>query len=154
MESEDLTMAFQSLQPDADASLLRRALLGNAVFSLLVGVICLVEATTLAVWTGIQPPAVFTVLGALLIPFAVALGWLALLGADVRTAGRIILALDVGWVVVSVVLLLAGWLPLTNAGWWAVALVADVVALFAVLEYLGLRRLNTEGGAYAKPTSA
>jgi hypothetical protein len=148
-------MAVQFLHSDADASLLRRALLGNAVFSLLIGVICLVEATTLAVWTGIQPPAVFTGLGTLLIPFAVALGWLALFGAEIRTAGRIILALDIGWVVVSVVLLLTGWLPLTNAGWWAVALVADMVALFALLEYLGLRRLSAvEGGANAKLTSA
>lgn len=148
-------MTVQSLQPDAPASLLRRTLLGNGAFSLLIGVVCLVEATALAAWTGIQPALVFTVLGVLLVPFALALVWLALFVAEIRTAGRIILALDVAWVVASVLLLLSGWLPLTDAGWWAVVLVADGVAIFAVLEYWGLRRLNTEGGAdYAKVASA
>ncbi|RIK36830.1 MAG: hypothetical protein DCC55_26125 [Chloroflexi bacterium] len=148
-------MAVQWLQASAPSSLLRRALLGNAAFSLLFAVVCLLDAPALAAWTGIQPPFVFTVLGVLILPFAVGMGWLALRVADLRSAGRVILALDVAWVAVSVVLLLTGWLPLTDAGWWTVALVADVVALFAVLEYLGLRRLSTaQGGTYAEPTRA
>jgi hypothetical protein len=139
-------MAVQTLQPAAPASLLRRALLGNAAFSLITGVVCLVEASALAAWTGLQPPLIFIALSALILPFAVGMGWLALRMTDLRATGRIIFALDVAWVAASAVILLTGWLPLIPLGWWIVALVADVVAVFAILEYIGLRRMGKAPG--------
>jgi hypothetical protein len=53
---------------------------------------------------------------------------------------NLIFWLDVAWVVGSALLLATGWAPLTSAGWWAVLVVADVVALFAILEFVGIRR--------------
>lgn len=50
--------------------------------------------------------------------------------------------LDALWVLSSVVLIFSNQIPLTVAGKWAVALVADVVALFAVLQYVGIRRMG------------
>jgi hypothetical protein len=47
---------------------------------------------------------------------------------------------DVAWVAGSVVLLLSGWVPLTTAGKWLVALLADAVGILAVIQYIGLRR--------------
>lgn len=62
--------------------------------------------------------------------------------SDIRPYGRLIFWADVAWVSVSAALLGAGQAPLTNAGMWLVILIADMVAIFALLEYLGLRRLR------------
>ncbi len=56
-----------------------------------------------------------------------------------RAAAVIAVALDVGWVLGSAVLLLLPLTTLTATGWWAIAIVAETVAVFAVLQFLGLR---------------
>jgi hypothetical protein len=42
----------------------------------------------------------------------------------------------------SVVILVTGWPPLTTWGKWIIALVADVVAIFAGLQFYGLWRMS------------
>jgi hypothetical protein len=49
---------------------------------------------------------------------------------------------DVAWVLASVVVVVSGWAPLTAAGVWAIMIVADIVAVFAVAQYVGLRRAS------------
>ena len=56
----------------------------------------------------------------------------------------VIIVLDVLWVVASAVLLFSHVVPLTTAGKWMVGILADVVALFAIFEYVGLRKLRKE----------
>ena len=62
---------------------------------------------------------------------------------NLRQANAILL-MDIAWVVGSALLLFTGWVSFTTAGWWAVLLVADVVALFAILEFVGIRRLQAD----------
>ncbi len=50
--------------------------------------------------------------------------------------------LDIIWVVASYTLLLGGWLPLTPAGNWTIALLAEAVAVFAIWQTIGLRRVT------------
>jgi hypothetical protein len=139
----------------ASTVFLRRVLWANALFSTAVALLCLAAAAPLANLTGLQPPAIFLGLGLVILPFAAAVAWVAQRAVDNLSLVRTIFFLDVGWVAVSLVLLLGGWLPLTAAGWWAVVLVADVVALLAVLEYVGLRRAGkAQGGLYGEPTRA
>ena len=53
---------------------------------------------------------------------------------------RTIIALDLLWVIGSVAaLLLRDSLDLTVGGAWSMAVGADIVALFAMLQYVGLR---------------
>ena len=61
---------------------------------------------------------------------------------DTREAAAIT-TMDLLWVVASAALLIVGG-PLTVAGKWAVAMVADVVLLFAILQIVGLRRLGRD----------
>jgi hypothetical protein len=134
---------------------LRRVLWANALFSTATALLCLADAGQLAHLTGLQPPAIFLILGLVILPFAGVVAWIAQRPLDNLSLVRAIFGLDVGWVVVSLALLLGGWLPLTAAGWWIVALVADVVALLAVLEYVGLRRAGqVQGGIDVQPTRA
>ncbi len=124
--------------PSGREALLRRTLVGNTIFS---------EGLALMFGAG----AIGGVIGITMLWPLVALGLvLVLFGAEVYAASRrptlnrreviSIIALDAGWVVASAVLLVGGWLSLSGAGIWAVLLVADAVATFGLLQYLGLRR--------------
>jgi hypothetical protein len=126
----------------APGSLLRNTLLGNALFSIATGLICLLDAAPVAQWMGITSPWLLQALGLGVLLFGLEVGWIALRSTDLRRAGQVILALDVAWVAASVLLVMSGWLALTQAGFWAVVIVADIVALLAVLEFFGLRGLE------------
>ena len=124
------------------STLLRRALFGNGTFSTISGLLFLIAAGSVARFTGIEPPFTFRVLGIGLLGFAAFLFWQSAQKVlDQREVKTIIVA-DLLWVAGSVFLLLTNWLPLTSGGWWGVAIIADVVAAFAVLQYVGLRRLT------------
>ena len=122
------------------STLLRRALQGNGAFSTVSGLVTLLGANAVAAFTGVQPAVVFIVLGISLLLFAAGLFWMTRETAVNPTLARIVIVMDVLWVVGSVILLLSNALPLTVAGKWAIGLVADMVALFAILQYIGLRR--------------
>ena len=62
-------------------------------------------------------------------------------GEGTFALSRGFLVADVIWVLASMVIVLDGLVPLTTAGFWGVLIIADVVAVFAVLKYIGLRRL-------------
>jgi len=133
-------MATQIQSQQTGSSLLRRALQGNAVFSGLSGALFVVAATPLASFLGIDTPLVLMVLGVTLLLYAVALFRQAAQESINRQFTIAAILLDVAWVAGSIVLLLTGWVPFTTGGKWAVAIIADIVAVFAALQYFGLRR--------------
>ena len=131
-------------QTERGGRLLRAALTGNALFSAVSGVTLVALAGRLPGWTGIGSAALFAAVGAGLLPWAYVLfsgargkGPLAL-----KSLGRLAIAGDLIWVLGSIILLVARPVTLTTAGVWGVALVADVVALFAFLQFVGLRRIR------------
>jgi hypothetical protein len=127
---------------EAGTQFLRRVLLGNALFSALTGLLLIVDASLITPMLH-APARVLTVLGVIILLAAAELAWLATRPQlDLRWV-KFILVLDCTWVAVSVAVLMTGLLPLTTGGKWAVGIVADMVTLFAVLEFLGLRRLAT-----------
>ena len=133
----------QSLQEGTNNSnLLRKALQGNALFSGLSGLASFFAAQWLAQFTGIYEPLVFVVLGVILIVFAVDLAWLASRESPDRRLVWVVILLDVAWVAGSAAILMTDLVPLTVSGRWAIALLAEVVAVFALLQYIGLRRLS------------
>lgn len=132
--------------PDQSASgvnLLRRALQSDALFSLLSSLVFVLAAGPVAGFLGPDvPPWLVLAIGVSFLPFVGAIYWiLADLGGRVRY-GRIITILNFIWVVASYGVLLLAWSQFTVAGRWFVALQAEVIFLFAVLQVIGLRRLN------------
>lgn len=123
--------------------LLRGALTANAVTSGVLGVAMLVGAGPVSRFLGVDSTLAVGAVGVGLI------GWVALIVSVLRqeriSPGRVkmIVEGDVAWVVVSWAILLSGRPELSTEGWWAVAVVAEVVTLFAVLQYLGLCRLTS-----------
>ena len=121
---------------------LRRALLGNGTFSAISGTFFLVEAGGVARFSGIEPPIIFQIVGVGLVGFAAFLFWLSAQTVLDQKEVKMIIGADLFWVVGSALLLLSNWLPLTSGGWWGVAIIADIVAALAVLQYIGLRRVE------------
>ncbi len=81
-------------------------------------------------------------LGVVLLLYAADLTWITSRPSlDVRF-GWMAVILDVAWVVGSAIVLLTDALAMTTAGNWLVAIIADVVLVFAVVQWLGIRRLR------------
>jgi hypothetical protein len=126
---------------DGHANLLRRTLQANSVFSAASGVAAITGAGILTDELGTGHPAVLVTLGLGLVVYAIGLWWTASKDQIDRRIASAAVVMDVAWVAGSVVLVAAG--PLTATGNWTAVLVADMVLLFAVLQFLGLRRSAT-----------
>jgi hypothetical protein len=121
-------------------STLRRALRGNGTFSLVSGLILIAGASPIAAFMGLEATAVFRGLGIVLAIYGLDLFWVASKEAIDRRLAWTAVILDIVWVVTSYALLLGDWLSLTTAGNWTIALLAEAVAVFAIWQYIGLRR--------------
>lgn len=130
------------------STLLRRALQGNAAFSSVCGLLFILAAKPIAAFLGTVPPVLVLITGVSLLGFAAGLARNSLRDRISLTEAKIAVAMDLMWVGGSAVAaLFANALGLTRPGTWAVVIVADVVLLFAVLQFLGVRRhRNAEPG--------
>ena len=133
-----------TVAPIAPDQLLRRVLQANMVFSGLSGLLLAVDAGPLSRWLGVPAAWILMVIGIGLLGFAWQLFQTAKQSPMNLRQANAILLMDIAWVVGSALLLFTGWVSFTTAGWWAVLLVADVVALFAILEFVGIRRLQAD----------
>ena len=125
----------------AAAVLLRRALLGNAAFSALCGILIVIfDARIVGFITNVQHH--LWPLGAMLLAFAVSLAWFSTRSRVSSAWVSSVIAADLAWVAGTAVLL-TGWHgSLTAAGIAILIAVAVFVFAFAELQWLGLRRLK------------
>jgi hypothetical protein len=129
--------------------LLRRTLWGNAVFSVVSGAVLVAAATPFAAWATHEPVSlagldlaiVFELLGLGVVVFGLLCAWAVSRQTLPQGLVRMIFAADIAWVVGSAVVLMLP-APWTGVGIAGIVVVALIVADLAVLEYLGLRRLN------------
>ena len=125
----------------AEAKLLRRALLGNAVFSAICGVVIVIfDARLVGLMTNLQQH--LWPLGLMLLAFAASLLWFSTRPAISSVWVASVIVADLAWVVGTVALFLGGHALLTAAGLWILAVVGVFVFGFAELQWLGLRRLR------------
>lgn len=120
----------------------RKVLFANVAFSAISALAMLVGAKPLAAFLGLGGPLPLLIVGAGLIPF----GLMVFMAAreepvSAEKVTQIAIA-DALWVVGSYVLIFGPWVGLTAQGKWAVGIVAEIVALFAILEYVALRRMR------------
>jgi hypothetical protein len=132
----------QTVAPISTPVLLRRTLLGNAIFSTISGGLFVVGASPLATLIGLPSPIILTVMGLGVIGFAALLFRVTRLDSIPRSLAVTTLVADVLWVAASIVFLLTDWIPFTPEGKWVIAIVADIVGLFALLEFIGLRQMR------------
>jgi hypothetical protein len=136
-------MAAQSaLSQNAPSNLLRQAVRGNSIFSFVSGAVFLLDSGPIAALLGVpNAAAVISIMGLGIVIFAAFLFFSTMKTIYVRL-GRVVFALDAFWVIASLLILVTDTFSLSPSGKWLVLILADVVLVFAVLEYLGLRRLR------------
>lgn len=134
----------QAEQAAHQSLLLRRALQADTVVSGLSGLLALVDASLIANLLGFSGAAAtrnVMLLGLGLLAWAALAFWISTRPKLNRGLVFTIIEGNLLWVVGSVILLVAGWLPFSTSGKWLVAIVADTVGLLALLQYVGWRRL-------------
>jgi hypothetical protein len=118
---------------------LRRALMADAAVSGATGVLTALGSGLLADLLGL-PPALMLYAGLSLLPFAAIVALLAARRQLPRAAVWAVIAYNALWTIDSLALLMSGWIAPTILGEVFVAGQALVVAAFAGLQRVGLRR--------------
>lgn len=128
------------MKAKTDDLLLRRALRGNALFSTVSGLALAAGAFAIGPRIGVEPSWIVLLVGLGLLPFAFDLFTNAARQRVDLARAKTAIAGDVAWVVGSIAVILIDPTGLTTAGVVTIAIVAAVVADFAMLQWLGLRR--------------
>lgn len=123
-----------------NSTLLKTALLGNSAFSFISGLAFVLFSGAIAGFLGLSPAWIILALGIGLLLYG-AQTFLAAREPVNQNLARFAVYADVIWVVASGVLTFTGIVPFTTAGKWAIAIVADIVLVFAILQYVGLKRM-------------
>lgn len=149
------SITHSDTQPDP-AALIRWTLRGNVIFCVAMCLLVFFGMDGIAAYIGFDDVMLFNFISgrAFLMFLVVGVGLFAAFVAYTaysqpfeRTYAWAIFVLDIAWVVVSWLLLATQALPLTTQGSWAVLIVADIVLLFGIVEFVGLRRLNKYAAA-------
>jgi hypothetical protein len=121
-------------------ALLKKALTGNAVFSVVSGVVILFANRWLIKFLGLPDKVSLAILGVSLIVYAAIL-WLNARRPKIKIPDAwVAVTMDAVWVVGSYTLIVV--VPFCVGGKWVVALMAEVVLAFAILQWLGIRRVR------------
>jgi hypothetical protein len=123
--------------------LLKKALTGNAVFSVVSGLAILFANRWLVKFLGLPDTVSLAILGVGLIVYAAIL-WLNARRPTIKiTDAWIAVIMDAVWVMGSYVLIFV--VPFSVGGKWVVALVAELVLAFAIVQWLGIRKIRKSG---------
>ena len=121
--------------------LLERSMIADAVVTGMTGVALFAGAGILHDLLGV-PVALMRYTGLILIPFAAIVFYWSDPARLSRSRAWTVIALNLAWVAASVMLLLADWIAPTSLGIAFVLFQAVIVALFAELQFTGLRKIS------------
>ena len=121
------------------SSLLRRALLADAIFSGIAAVLLTVDAGALAPLLEL-PEALLRETGLFLIAYTALVGWLSSRSSLPKVLVVLVIAGNAAWTVGSIALLLSGAVTPNGLGEAFVVAQAIATGVFAELQYMGLRR--------------
>ena len=86
--------------------------------------------------------AALLAVGAIVLGYGLALLFFTRRDDDNRVVGLGAIILNILWAAVSYLGLLLGWWDVSAAGGWTIALIAEVIFIFAILEIIGMRRIT------------
>jgi hypothetical protein len=120
--------------------LLRRALLANASFSTISGLVLVFAGRWVVRLLGLPETINLITLGIGLLVFAAVLVLFARTNPIKLLDAWIAVILDAAWVIGSYPLLFV--VPFSTSGKWVVGIVAEVVMVVALMQWLGIRRIR------------
>lgn len=121
------------------STLLKRALQADAVASAASGLLMFAGAGVLDGVTGL-PTELLRYAGLFLLPYAALVGWMGFKASLPRWLVWTVILGNLAWAAESVLLVFSAWVAPTAYGIAFVLAQAFVVALFAELQFFGLRR--------------
>lgn len=124
------------------SSLIRRALYGDAAFSGVSGLVFLLAANPVSTFLGVNAPMVIAVIGVGIVGYSALLFYHASRPMIAPSFALFPITGNSLWVLGSIVLLVTGWIPFSAEGKWAVAVVAMIVDAFAMVQFVGWRRIK------------
>jgi len=124
-----------------NSSLLRNALYANSAFCFLSGLDFVLFSKPIANFLGLSTSSVILVLGIGLLLYGIEIFIFARKENISEGFAKFVIGADIAWVLGSVVLIFSSLVDFTTAGKWATAIIADIVLVFAIVQFVGLRRL-------------
>jgi hypothetical protein len=131
----DTTYTTNSFTP------IRRILYGNTIFSGVSGLFFIFDSNPIAKFIGIDASVVILLIGLGLVGYAALIYTNASRAAISRSFVLFTVLGDSTWVLMSILLLVTGWVPFSLAGKWAVGILAVLVDVFATLQFLEWRKM-------------
>lgn len=124
-------------------TLLRRALQADFVVSGTTGILMLVAPQLLISITGDQTIAPHLAgLGLFMVAYAAFLIWLSTRDEINRTLTLVVIIGNALWAAGSFILIAVDPIGMMTASKWLIAISADIVAVLAIAQFIGLRRMN------------
>jgi hypothetical protein len=139
MAQQTLTGTSSRPQP---RTLLHKILLVDSLSTGAAGIAFIVASSPIAALMGVANPLALVIIGVLFIAFAAAVYYTASREVINRRAAWFIIELNVVYIVGSAIILLTDAFGLSTEGRWLVLILADLVTVFAIVEFVGLRRLK------------
>lgn len=128
-------------------SLLSKVLRADGVFALVSGAVLILAAGPIADLIELSYPLALVLDGALFLGYGALLLYYAGREPANRLIARIAIVLNALWAIGSFAGVIFGWFPVNSAGNWAIILAAEAVVIFAILEFVALRRAEKEVAA-------
>jgi len=124
-----------------NSTLLRNALYGNSIFCSTSGLAFALFSSPIATFLGLSASWIILVLGIGLLLYGVEVFIFARKESISESFAKFVIGADLAWVIGSVVLIFGNFAAFTTAGKWAIAVIADIVLVFAIMQYVGLRKM-------------
>ncbi len=123
---------------------LSNVLKANALFSAICGFLCLSLSGPIAAMLGEVSPMLLIVLGIGLLIFAADVVWISRQLPEGKARAKVIFWADVSWVVLTPVFIVIFMDRLSTMGLMVLGDIALIVAVFAWLEWRGLKKLDSQ----------
>jgi hypothetical protein len=140
-----MTTQVNHMETRSKASFLTTVLRADGVFSLVSAAVTILASGPVAEMIGLETPGALVVLSLVLLGYGAMLLFFEDRSPANRRVAQIAVVLNMLWVIDSYAGLLVGFFPVNTAGKWAIALIAEAVFVFGVLQIVALRRLSKRG---------
>jgi len=127
-----------------NSSLLRGALYANSVFCFTSGLAFTLFSKPISTFLGLSAVWIILVLGVVLCLYGIEVFILARRGSVNEGLAKFAIGADIAWVIGSAILIFTNLVAFTTPGKWAIAAIADIVLVFAIGQYMGLRKLQNQ----------
>ena len=139
-----MTTQVNHIETKTKRNFLTTILRADGVFALVSAAVTILAAGPVAELIELETPVALVILGFVLLGYGAVLFYFSDKTPINRRVAQVAIVLNMLWVVDSYAGLLFGFFPVNTAGKWAIALIAEAVFVFGLLQIVALRRLSKD----------